>query len=90
MINISKLTTNLSDIVTALNGKWEFRSETDKSGNKICWVILGKIIFCDDLVSKNAYDEKCGYKKEPKCKYLNWHECDGGYWAVLREIEYKE
>lgn len=74
MINISKLTSKLDDITTALNGKWEYKNETLKDGSKVGWVILGKIAFAEDETSKNHFPYAV----------LSWHESDKGYWGILK------
>lgn len=74
MMNISKLTTNLTDIVTALNGKWEYKNERDRDGTVISWVILGKIVFTEDENSRDRFPYSV----------ISWHLSDNGYWGILK------
>lgn len=73
MINISKLTTKIDDFATALNGKWEYKNELTKNGEKVCWVILGKVVFVEDENSKNNFPYSV----------VSWHSSDNGYWGIL-------
>lgn len=68
MQQISKLTNSISEIVNAVEGKWEYSTKA-----KSRWAVVGKVVFCEDAWSRDNFPHKV----------MSWHHSDGGYWGIL-------